>query len=88
MSGFSTPMPPPTVSACHSLPATANMNSLKKCPYQQRIREVEHASFTPLVLLATGGWLVKLLFFLQEIGFMSGYKVGPILLLDPAYAAA
>jgi len=29
----------------------------KKChrDYQQRIREVEHASFTPIVLAATGG---------------------------------
>ena len=29
--------------------------SLKKRAYQQRIREIEHASFTPLVLSATGG---------------------------------
>ena len=28
--------------------------SLKKCAYEQRVREVEHASFTPLVLSATG----------------------------------
>ena len=27
----------------------------KKCHYEQRVREVEHASFTPLVLSATGG---------------------------------
>ena len=29
--------------------------SLKKRAYEQRVREVEHASFTPLVLSATGG---------------------------------
>ena len=29
--------------------------SLKKHAYKQRVREVEHASFTPLVLSATGG---------------------------------
>ena len=29
--------------------------SIKKRAYEQRIREVEHASFTPLVLSATGG---------------------------------
>jgi hypothetical protein len=29
--------------------------SLKKWAHEQRIREIEHASFTPLVLLATGG---------------------------------
>ena len=27
----------------------------KKCAYDQRIREVEHSSFTPLVFSATGG---------------------------------
>ncbi len=30
-------------------------NSKKKRAYEQRIREVEHSSFTPLVLSATGG---------------------------------
>ena len=29
--------------------------SLKKRAYEQRVREVEHSSFTPLVLSATGG---------------------------------
>ena len=29
--------------------------SLKKRVYEQKVREVEHASFTPLVLSATGG---------------------------------
>ena len=29
--------------------------SVKKRAYEQRVREVEHASFTPLVLSATGG---------------------------------
>ena len=51
MSEYSTPMPPPIDSpAC--LPAIA---SLKKRAYKQRVRDVEHAFFTPLVLPATGG---------------------------------
>ena len=39
-----------------SLPACyRKQESLKKCAYEQRIREVEHSSFTPLVLSATSG---------------------------------
>ena len=32
---------------------------IKQRAYGQRIREVEHASFTPVVMPATGGWLMK-----------------------------
>ena len=38
----------------HSHPATENMNKQKRM-YEQRCREVEHSSFTLLVLSATGG---------------------------------
>ncbi len=31
------------------------MKTKKKRSYEQRIRDIEHASFTPLVLSATGG---------------------------------
>ena len=50
MCGSSTLMPPPT----NILAATKSM-SWKKRQYEQRVREVEHASFTPLVLTVTGG---------------------------------
>ncbi len=53
MSVFSTHMPPQTETHS-SQPATGNAR-LKKRAYDQRVREVEHASFTPLVLSATGG---------------------------------
>ena len=39
-----------SLSACYH-----KQESLKKCAYNQRVREVEHSSFTPLVLSATGG---------------------------------
>ena len=39
----------------HSHPATENTNKQRKQMYEQRCREVEHSSFTPLVLSATGG---------------------------------
>ena len=39
-----------SLSACYR-----KQESLKKRAYEQRIREVEHSSFTPLVLSATGG---------------------------------
>ena len=48
--GSLTPMPLPTASP--SPPATENT---KKRAYEQRVREIEHGTFTPLVLSATGG---------------------------------
>ena len=33
--------------------------NIKRRAYVQRIREVEHASFTPIIMSATGGWLTK-----------------------------
>lgn len=29
--------------------------AIKKCAYKQQVREVEHSTFTPLVMSATGG---------------------------------
>ena len=54
MYGFSTHMPHPT-DKLRFLLATEDMRTFKKRAYEQCIREVEHASFAPLVLLATGG---------------------------------
>ena len=33
--------------------------NIKRRAYGQRIREVEHASFIPIIMSATGGWLMK-----------------------------
>jgi len=45
---------------CSSLSAAYGKHeNIKRRAYDQRIREVEHASFTLLVLSATGGYLMK-----------------------------
>ena len=36
-------------------PAIGNMKTSKKRDYEQRVREIEHGSFTPLVMSLTGG---------------------------------
>ena len=54
MLGSSTPMLHQTDMQIHRQ-FSENMNSEKKRAYEQRIREIEHASFCPLVLAATGG---------------------------------
>ena len=41
--------------------------AIKKCSYEQRIREVEHSSFTPLVLSATGGTAVEATTFYKRL---------------------
>ena len=41
--------------------------SLKKHAYEQRVREVEHASFTPLVLSATGGMVNEATVFYKRL---------------------
>ena len=41
--------------------------SLKKRAYKQRIREVEHATFTPLVLSATGGMASEATIFYKRL---------------------
>jgi len=39
--------------------------NIKRRAYGQRVREVEHASFTPIVLAATGDWPMRLQFFIS-----------------------
>ena len=41
--------------------------NIKKRAYEQRIREVEHASFTPLVLSATGGMAIQATSFYKRL---------------------
>ena len=41
--------------------------AMKKRAYEQRIREVEHSSFTPLVLSATGGMAVEATTFYKRL---------------------
>ena len=38
-----------------SLPVTKKHENIKKRAYEQRVREIEHVSFTPLVMSLTGG---------------------------------
>ena len=52
---------------------------MKKRVYQQRVQEIEHASFTPVVLSATGGMANEATFFLQENCFTSCTEMGPAL---------
>ncbi len=40
-----------------------NMSWKKPCAYEQRLLEVEHATFTPLVFPLLGGWLGRQLHF-------------------------
>ena len=40
----------PSLASCYR-----KQEAVKKRAYEQRVREIEHASFTPLVLSATGG---------------------------------
>ena len=51
ISGFSTLMPLPTSRAT----SPQHTENTMKRAYEQRIREVEHASFTPLIFSASGG---------------------------------
>ena len=46
-------MPPPTGNLACPPASYCKQESLKKHAYEQRVREVEHSSFTPLVLYAT-----------------------------------
>ena len=55
MLGFSTHTLPPTYdSRCNSA-TTETHENLKKRAYDQRIREIEHGAFFPLVFSCTGG---------------------------------
>ena len=53
---------------CFSLSATYKKHDNIKCrAYCQQIREVEHASFTPLVMFATGGLAHKATIFYKRL---------------------
>ena len=55
---------------CSSLFAAYKKHeNIKQCAYGQRIREVEHALFSPLVFTATGGLAHEATIFLQASGF-------------------
>ena len=46
----------------------------KKRAYEQRIREVAHASFTPLVLSATGGLAIEAISFYKRLASLLASK--------------
>ena len=48
----------------------------KKCQYDQRVREVEHATFTPLVLSSTGGMGKAITVFYKRLASMLSEKRG------------
>ena len=52
-----------------SSPSTCyhKQESLKKHAYEQRIKEVEHSSFIPLVLSATGGMVNEVMTFYKRL---------------------
>ena len=54
MLGYSTPMLPPINTHMQQQSVYHRHELLKRNAYEQRIREVEHASFTPLVMSLTG----------------------------------
>ena len=47
---------------------------IKKRAYEQRIREIENASFTPLVLSATGGLAVEATVFYKRLASLLAMK--------------
>ena len=53
--GSLTPMPPPTASPSPPSTCYRKHENTKKRANEQRVQEIEHGSFTPLVLSATGG---------------------------------
>ena len=55
-----------TISTCYK-----NHENQKKRAYDQRIREVEHAKFTPLVLSATGGLAKQAAVFYKRLANLS-----------------
>ena len=58
----------------------------KKRAYEQRIREVEHSTFTPLVFSATGGMGKQGTTILQEAGLPPCRQVGPTIQLHTMLA--
>ena len=69
---FNNPFAPPNVS---SLPAAFKRHeNVKRRAYGQRIREVEHASFTPIVLAATGGLAQEATIFYKRLAALLATK--------------
>ena len=58
----------------------------KKRAYKQRVREVEHATFTPLVMAATGGLANEANVFLQKISLHARHQMGSLLQHYPMLA--
>ena len=59
-----------TISTCYR-----NHENQKKRAYDQRIREVEHATFTPLVLSATGGLARQAAVFYKRLANLLSSKI-------------
>ena len=59
---------------------------VKKRHYEQRIQDIEHSSFTPLVLSSTGGMGPITTVFLQTVGIATSCKVGGTLFYDHGLA--
>ena len=59
---------------------------VKKRHYEQRIQEIEHSSFTPLVFSSTGGMGPITTVFLQTVGITTSCKVGGTLFYDHGLA--
>ena len=59
---------------------------VKKRHYEQRIQEIEHSSFTPLVFSSTGGMGHITTVFLQTVGIATSCKVGGTLFYDHGLA--
>ena len=60
-----------SLSACYK----KHENS-KKRAYGQRIREIEHASFTPVVMLATGGLAHEATYVYKHLASLLSHKLG------------
>lgn len=53
--------------ARHSIPEMYKTQEREKRQYEQRIREVEHGSFTPLVMSCTGGYTKESTVFFKHL---------------------
>ena len=57
------------------LASSSTKHELQKKRQYEQVREIEHASFTPLVLSATGG-MANEATVLQKASLLSSYQVG------------
>ena len=56
--------------------AYRRLENIKRRAYGQRVREVEHASFTPIVMSAKGGLAPEATTFYQRLAFLLASKWG------------